>query len=732
VDARTITDTGWVSALFGGAITQRDTRFTNLRVYSDARMSFADTTMGGGQAINTPPGFTLFADPPVGGVFAQPYDETRASFRKWHDSQEQQGSYRNGAFYSEAIEQNSFYIHCRFGKPKYLGVAAFFANMYDSNLAYLARTGDYPGMVRTLGTWVTAAAIWATLGTVAFGALLIIPRVLKAALNKQASRYYYVKPTMHLYLRAVQNIVNTQLIYRKLVPTNILGFFGGKGSGDVNDPANKYYKSKADLYSALPDIWKANGEFDIYKMINRYQILANYQADTLEKIAKESTSPEDQASRVQAFYKEALFTNSIDPNSKAMAGMEISLAAMEAAFAKSPGYYAGFTNVDNQEDAVLQSVGSVYSAADQGGGTSQAYDNATDVERQRLQNQMAANAQGGEGDQPNQAQIQNWMDAGQKQTLGDLFGDYAKEAEGTVGRFANSIATQAESEFKNGSQWVTWKIDGRDTVSRNFSNSTKEPEISGTVNSATQKARSLEVNLSGGKTGFDAVDGLITGLKSAFTGALDFLHLSGIMSLYNSSVIDFPEVWDSSSTDGDDVTLNIPLRCWSGNDLDVFQDLIVPLSFWIAAACPIATGKQSFTHPFYVEAYSRGRHSIRNGIVTSVSMNFGVGGLGWRVDGCPLSCDISVTIRDMSRVMYMPIVTDQSVWDDDNKFTEFMAVLGGATLHQRTNGIDRTIMNALNWKQSWKSAFSVGSVVNSVFDLPPARVLANIFSTPAR
>jgi hypothetical protein len=72
------------------------------------------------------------------------------------------------------------------------------------------------------------------------------------------------------------------------------------------------------------------------------------------------------------------------------------------------------------------------------------------------------------------------------------------------------------------------------------------------------------------------------------------------------------------------------------------------------------------------------------------------------------------------------------VWDDDNKFTEFMAVLGGATLHQRTNGIDRTIMNALNWKQSWKSAFSVGSVVNSVFDLPPVRVLANIFSTPAR
>ena len=204
------------------------------------------------------------------------------------------------------------------------------------------------------------------------------------------------------------------------------------------------------------------------------------------------------------------------------------------------------------------------------------------------------------------------------------------------------------------------------------------------------------------------------------------------MSLYNSSVIDFPEVWDSSDTSGDDITLNIPCRCWSGNDLDVFQDVIIPMSFWLAAVCPLATGKQSFTHPFYVECYSRGRFSMRNAMVTNVSFNFGVGGLGWRTDGLPLSCDISVTIRDMSRTMYMPIVTDQSVWDDDNKFTEFMAVLGAASLHERTSGIEKAILNMNVWKQSWKSAFSVGARVNQLFDLPPARMLANIFSAQAR
>ncbi|MCU6406068.1 hypothetical protein KW817_24260, partial [Enterobacter quasiroggenkampii] len=110
------------------------------------------------------------------------------------------------------------------------------------------------------------------------------------------------------------------------------------------------------------------------------------------------------------------------------------------------------------------------------------------------------------------------------------------------------------SEIKNGSQWVTWRIDGKDTVSRSFSNSTKEPEISGMVNSATAKARSLEVNLSGGQTGFSAVDALVSGIKSAMRGVADTLHLTGIMSLYNSSVIDVPEVWDSSDASGDDIT----------------------------------------------------------------------------------------------------------------------------------------------------------------------------------
>jgi len=717
VDARSLEDIKWVEGLFSGMKLPRDSRFVNLRTYSNAVLSFSDTTVGGNIAINAPPQFTFFADPPITGALAAPQGgQASEENTAWFQSFSDKGSYRQGAYYWESIEQNAFYLHCRFGKPKYLGMAAFFANMYDSKLAYLARTGDYPSIIRTLATYTAAAAIFATVGVGAFALIMVVPRIISLVLDKEASKYYYVKPTMHLYLRAVQNIINTQLMYRRLVPTGVLNTFAL--DRDVTDQDNKYHSEMRDAHSGLPTIWKANGEFDIYRMINRYQVLANYQAERMKEIRDSTATEAEMNQRIQEYYKEMLYSNT---HINRATQMEVSLADLESIIRKSKGYEAKI-DPDTMEAAAVDQMTGALVKADKDGGTEKNYTSEAELQERQLKAQQAQQA--GNSDEEATARdigkIQNWMNEGQKSTWGTLFDGIAKLSEG--------LKEQFKSEVSNGSQWVTWKINGRDSTNRSFSNNTKEPEISGAVNSVTGKARSLEVNLSAGQTGIDAVDGLVTGLKSAFTGALDFLHLSGIVSLYNSSVIDFPEVWDSSDSSGDDINLTIPLRCWSGSDLDVFQDLILPLSFWLAAVCPLATGKQSFTHPFYLEAYARGRFSMRNAMVTNVSFNFGVGGMGWRVDGVPLSCDISVTIRDLSRVMYMPIVTDTSAWDDSNKFSEFMAVLGAATLHERTSGYAKGIMNANIQFQSWRSAFSQGALVNKFFDLPPARVAANIFS----
>lgn len=114
MDARSLSDITWVNGLFGGMKLPRDTRFVNLRTYSNAVLSFADTTVGGNAALNAPPQFTFFADPPITGAIAAPASRPAADQNPaWFESFRGQGSYRQGAYYWESIEQNAFYLHCR-------------------------------------------------------------------------------------------------------------------------------------------------------------------------------------------------------------------------------------------------------------------------------------------------------------------------------------------------------------------------------------------------------------------------------------------------------------------------------------------------------------------------------------------------------------------------------------------------------------------------------------------
>lgn len=127
----------------------------------------------------------------------------------------------------------------------------------------------------------------------------------------------------------------------------------------------------------------------------------------------------------------------------------------------------------------------------------------------------------------------------------------------------------------------------------------------------------------------------------------------------------------------------------------------------------MATGKQTHTHPFLCEMYSRGRTNIRLGMIESVSITRGTGNMGWRVDGKMLSCRVTITVKDLSKVMAMPLIRDPSIFDDHNTYTDYMATLGGASLHNMTYDMDRLVFNLNKYTQSWKSAFMSGRVANS-------------------
>lgn len=711
-------DLGWVKTLFGLTARVRDQRLRGQRLYANSMASFADTTVGGNKAINAPPQFTRFADPVIGGFFANPKYRSAERQAKVFENSRNAGSYGLGGYYEESIEANSMYLHCRFGKPKYVGTVAFFATMYDSNLAHMARTGDYPGIARTLGAWTMAAALFFAVGAVAFTAIIVIPKVVKMLLNMQSSRYYTVKPTMHFYLRAVQSIINTQLIHYRLVP-----MIGAGKYDDTDSDANKYKAEKTKWHSLLPDIWKANGEFDIYKMINRYQILANYQATTLSQIYDSGKTPEGIEKEIEKFYVNARSTNLIRD---AVQSREVSLQDLEKYHLALREYDAGFHSTEERDNALRLGglAGQVEREHTQGEGAL-SDDPALNIDGPP---EIDMSIPGTEtpslpGAPPPPEEEQRLF-----KTIGDMFSgmwDY-------MGNAGANFTEQVKSEMTDGGQWVTWRIDAKESVALSISNSTKEPEISSTINGVTSKIRSLDVNTSGGQTGIGLIDGATAALKNFVTSGAEALHLTGLAALYNSSVIDFPEVWDSASTDTGDVNLTIPLRSWSGSDLDVFQDIIIPVSFWLAAAIPLSTGKQSYIHPFYLECYCPGKFAIRNGIITSMSLTRGTGNMPWRPDGVALGVDLSITIKDLSRALHMPLVTDPLAWDDDSKFSDLMGTLGAQQLREKIYGVEKMLLNANHWAQSWKSAWSTGSRASYVGNLAPVRVLAGLFGGTTR
>lgn len=672
-------DKAWVRGLFGLGPFAKDLR-NNSTPRTSADFKFGDTTIGGNQAINPPPQGCRFADIKGTGLFARTEFRDGGSF----ENQDNSGSFQMGRNYSEVIDDNSQYIHIRPGVPKYVGSIVFFANNYDRNAARLANKGEFHSIFRDLGLGAGLAAMFIAIPFAVIVPLVLTSKILGFVSKAKPSKYYYVKPTPHLYWQAVQSMVDNQLVHHHLVP--MVEPFNSDRFADVKDEDNKLSESMKEAQSQLPDIWRSNGTFDVFKMANRYQVLANYQAKTIESIYEAAGSYEE--------YQEALKQYIADARAglhmkKVLNDEVLSLKELSFRYANNPLYQIPEDD-EAKLESELKSIEQRY-ADSKNGVSAQSITEEQDLSE--LKNAQAADnaAKGGSTASPEDASAN-------------------LDKAGFWGSFLADVAEGSAAEVRDGAQWVSFRVDNKEQQTDTFNNSTKEPDIAGALNGMSSKARSIDFATSGGNTGFDLVDGAMGAAKEFLGGALEAFHLTGLMAIYGKSYVDIPEVWDSASADIASQSYTLQLRSPYGNDLSLFQNITVPLCMVLAMALPLSTGKQSFTRPFHLEAYSRGRLVTRNAIITDISVTRGVGNMGWRPDGKMLGCDISITIKDLSSIMHMPLMRDPGIFDDDSKYSEYMAMIGGASLHELTFAMDRLLLNVTKWKQSWKSAFNPGRI----------------------
>lgn len=272
-----VSDADWIKQSFllsEKAITDQD---MVRRTLTTAALKFTDTTIGGNFAINPPPQYTRHADIKMGGQSQLVFKRSTGTIEQRSSDDiggTQKTAYRMntgsrgmGRYYSEALDDNGQYVTMRFGVPEFNSLMTFFGNFYDARAASIARTGRGPSLMYNVGT------VAGTVLALPFLPFIAMGRIAKFFMQSPPSKFYYLKPAMPLYWKAVTTMLNGIGVNLGIVPAamspqqnkmydNPIGFAGG------NATAQAYHRWQ-------PDLINEHGMIDPYAVATRAQRLAN-------------------------------------------------------------------------------------------------------------------------------------------------------------------------------------------------------------------------------------------------------------------------------------------------------------------------------------------------------------------------------------------------------------------------------------------------------------------------
>lgn len=321
------------------------------------------------------------------------------------------------------------------------------------------------------------------------------------------------------------------------------------------------------------------------------------------------------------------------------------------------------------------------------------------------------------------------------------------------------------AELDDGGAFASFRVNATGPVSESFSNTVTDSEIAQKINSMSSQARSTNFsfangNVIGGAVGA-ALGGVMNAVKDVATGITDQLQISGLAALGGAAFVDIPKHWQSSMAQLPRASYTINLTSPYGNPISQLVNLYIPLCMLLAGALPLSTGKQSYTSPFLVELYDRGRCQTRLGMIDSLSVTRGTGNLGFNNQGTPMGMDVTFSIIDMSSVMHMPITEGFSltevatglavgaltagpagaaagaavaagVFDDDTVFSDYMAVLGSMGLADQIYSYRRLKLNLTRKMADWDSWTSTSHFASVIGDFGPVRLFDFLFKGTAR
>ena len=713
-----ITDSSWVrqgNLLPRNAFNPEDTYYRN---YTSAYYKFTDTTLGGNFAMNPPPQFCDNADP-VAPRFMDLLSREK-------DMPYSPGM---GRWYSEKIDDPANLLHIRFGIPVYNSLTSFFGNFYNADDSRLVRTGR----AWSIGSFIGKALGWAfSLRMLPF---ILIGSTLKFFAGTTSTRFMYLKPMMGTYWKYVNDFANTVAANMELTAGSSSSWMkfaeqagltpGNSGKLDYEkvksaaDDAFRIAGDERDMYAKmLPDIYKTkDGKgnvltgIDIYSVATRAQRLANAFNEGVNRVA--------QANQGNA-------NGVISSIRKWMNGGAVSEVAQNSTITYATtedflnAYYNGVDGKLNAnatqatdgsgEEGVQTTVAAPVAAATSAQANTDPSNNPENNSASPTE-QAAMQAQGG-GEQS--------FLVSAYETVSDYFGSIAD---------VDSAYATFKGAQRDGSMWVTFRIDGRPSVSESFSNSARDSTLASAFNSTSASNRNMRNAFADGSIiNIPGMETVVNFVKDAASSFAQSMQIAGLGALAGNAFVDIPKHYDESSASFQEMSFDLQLRAPYGNDLSRFQCEILPAIMLLAGGLPRSTGTQSYNAPFLCEWYCRGRGQCRLGMIKDIQITRGVTNAPWSSDGKYRGVDIRVTIMDLSSVMHMPMnevsgwhVIDPTSWNkllfpQDSSFSDYTAVLASCGLSEQVYKVEKLKRNWYANMSSFDKWFSVSSRVSATFD----------------
>lgn len=743
--SRTVTDASWAGHAF--RIRERDLdeeRVSLRKYYTTTSRLFVDTSFGGHFAVNPYPQFTRNCDINHKSIYT--------GNRVVGDGLGEFGGV--GRWWGEVLNDNQQEIHIRAGVVRFNSMFTFFTNFYNVDASILSRRGRATTLFYSLGK---AAGF--------VGSIMIQPFILGAEainffLSTPRTKFYYLQPAMHMYWRAVSTMMNTYM-----VNVGLTSFFDPNKDTNTDkrfyDPVVTDYNNIADweeqvrIFGNQYDdrILTHNGGIDVFAISTRAQRLGQVYRKRVNRALDEAMAKINVSGSVSN--RAQVLEEFIDGKLNERTGERTpgELDQILANLPKGAGIH----------ESIVKKAG---------GGTGEDVSNLSYLElyeryqwmdtNEGIPKEASAKLDQTNNNENRQETYPSSVEFDGSPTV-DPFTEEVIEGAGERGsvlqratNYFQRLGQAVRGNMEMGAEFVTFRVSNTGTQSESFSNTSGESGLMETINANSSAARAARFNLMGGNIG-GMTGTILNAVEEAAAGLLDSVKLSGLMAIGGTAFVDIQKVYQNSSADMMGTSITIPLRAWSADPWTIAKDIAYPLFCILALAMPKSTGSRSYDEPFLLELFLRGRSQIREGRVRSVSITRGVGDVGWTKDGHALGIDVTIDFEDMSGVVGVPInpstsrlmslasgvagginetlggwvdqtaaALSQSTYSEDNKFGDYMNVLGAVDLDRQINTLAKYSLRLAQTRASmeqWRSPHAAASIFS---DTTPGRIIQAI------